>query len=497
MEILRHIFQAENYYLNPYFIPPFITANLVLILGFFVFSLEKKSSFNRSFLYLCLSAAVWLYAGAMVFNTGEREAALFWSRILFGGFVFIPSAIFHISVAYTERYKDERRVVFFAYGISFVFIFLTWSRYFLSGVRECFFGYYPDSGILLSVFLLFMLFFPALGMVNLINYYHQSKDVSEQKRTKYLILAFIFTLISYIDILPSYGLQIFPCGYLAVLGFVLVIAYSMIKYHNLMAEHHAEELEKKVQEKTAEINHILTELRATQLKLFETGKISALASLSAGILHQLSQPITAIHGFTKFIKKEMKETDPFYKAIVIMDEQSVYIKEMLEDLMNLVRHREIRKENIDINKSLKRALNLLNDELRIRRVDWDIILDDNLPPVHADAVHLQQVFMNIVVNAIQAMEELPKGVRKHIKITSRFDKDVNKVIIFFEDTGPGISEETQRQIFEPFFTTKTRGSGIGLALCKDLIIEHGGEIHIVSHPGQGATFVIQLPPAAN
>ena len=308
-------------------------------------------------------------------------------------------------------------------------------------------------------------------------------------------MAFSVVALSFVDIMPTYDLYVYPFGYIALLGFVLSMTCYNIKSFYVTIQQRAEKLESEVELKGQEISKIVEELRTTQVKLLETGKISALASLSAGILHQISQPITAIHGFLKFIKKEMKPEETFYKPICLMEEQSVYLKEMLEDLMELIRHREIKKEKIDVNVSIQRAINLLTDELRIRRVDWDLILTEDLPQVYADAVHLQQVFMNVVINAIQAMSELPRGSKRYIKITSEFARQKNQVVISFQDTGPGLSVEDQRQIFEPFFSTKTKGAGIGLALCKDLIAEHGGSIYVESVHGGGANFIIRLPSA--
>lgn len=287
-----------------------------------------------------------------------------------------------------------------------------------------------------------------------------------------------------------------PLTTLALISFLVGLLSFRVHKRNKMLKGRIEKLEHEISQKAVEISQIIGELRATQLKLFETGKISAVASLSAGILHQISQPITAIHGFVKFIKKEMKKEEPFYKPICLMEEQSQYLKEMLEDLMELIRHREIRKENIDVNACIRRALNLLTDELRIRRVNWDLFLEDNLPLVYADNVHLQQIFMNVVINAIQALSLLPRGSVRYIKITSELNKNKNQIILSFQDTGPGLSPEDQKQIFEPFFSTKTTGAGIGLALCKDLIAEHEGTVDVISLPGQGATFMITLPCAS-
>ena len=490
---LSDILSPHQYYLNPYSIPPMIVASLVFSLGLFIFNLERKSYFNRSLMYLCISSSIWLYANTFAFNSRLATTALFWAKIQYAGFILIPATILHIALTYTKRFPTDKSLVKVAYAISALSIILIGNKNFFNGLREYPWGFYPDAGILLTIVLAIMLFFPALGLLNLIGYYRLATDRFERKRTKYLIISFIFASFSYVDTLGSYGVNIYPFGYLALLCFVLSLTYSIIRYNNLMVEYRSRELEMEVREKTAEISQILGELRTTQLKLMETGKISALASLSAGILHQISQPITAIHGFAKFIKKEMKQQDPFYKAIGLMEEQSVYLKEMLEDLMELLRHREIKKENIDVNAPIKRAANLLTDELRIRRVDWDLVLGENLPQVYADTVHLQQIFMNIIVNAMEAMSTLPKGSSRYLQITSKFDRAADKIVITFKDNGPGIQEETQKQIFEPFFSTKTKGSGIGLALCKDLIAEHGGEISVESSAGKGATFTIKLP----
>jgi len=245
--------------------------------------------------------------------------------------------------------------------------------------------------------------------------------------------------------------------------------------------------------KSNEISNIFEELRTAQLKLMESGKLSAVASLSAGILHQISQPITAIHGFAKFLIKEMNPKDVFYQPIQHIEEQSVYIKEMLRDLMELIRHREIKKESVNVNNVIKRAMNLLTDELRISRINWDLNLEDPLPPVLADAIHLQQVFMNIVINAIQVMQHMPQGKMRYIAINSKHDRDKDFIIITFQDTGPGLKMEEKLQAFDPFFSTRVEGAGIGLMLSQDLIAEHGGTIEVESKPDKGATFIIRLP----
>jgi len=247
-----------------------------------------------------------------------------------------------------------------------------------------------------------------------------------------------------------------------------------------------------LKEKNLKLEAMVMELKAAQVKLMDSGKKGAVAALSAGLLHQISQPITAIHGFVRFMKKEMDVNSPFYKPVCVMDEQSFYIKDMLANLMELIRHRQIQKTQTNINDVICKSINLLVDELRIRRVGWDMQLEDSVPFIFGDALHLQQVFMNLVVNAMEALSEMPHGASRSLLVSSKYDVEHNQAVIIFKDNGPGIAHEHQAKIFDPFFSTKTQGSGIGLALCHDLINEHGGSIGVQSNK-EGTVFTVKLP----
>ncbi len=281
-----------------------------------------------------------------------------------------------------------------------------------------------------------------------------------------------------------------------LIGLCLFLFARMVRLNQLIRQVKKQQ-ENELTVKEREVSLVIEELRDTQLKLFESGKVSAVASLSAGILHQISQPITAIHGFSKFLKKEMNSNDVFYRPICLIDEQAAYLKQMLGNLMELVRHREIKKEDVNVNDPIMRSMNLLKDELRIRRINWDLKLGENLPAVFADTVHLQQVVMNIITNAIQVLGEMPRGAERYIEISSSFDSSAQQIIISIKDTGPGINLLDKMRIFEPFFSTKSKGAGIGLALCHDLVTEHGGVIIVESEPNQGANFLIRLPAAGH
>ena len=118
-----------------------------------------------------------------------------------------------------------------------------------------------------------------------------------------------------------------------------------------------------------------------------------------------------------------------------------------------------------------------------------------MPQVFADAVHLQQVFMNLTVNAMEALSEQPLGRTRTLEISTKWNRAVHEVVVRFKDNGPGIDPQVLSKIFDPFFSTKEKGSGIGLALCHDLVVEHGGKIEVNSSQ-DGTTFIIRLPSLA-
>lgn len=274
-----------------------------------------------------------------------------------------------------------------------------------------------------------------------------------------------------------------------VLLFIVTVCSVMVC---LKHKQETRRLREELRAKDDELTKAVEQLKATQLRLIESGKVSAAAALSAGVLHQISQPLTAIHGFVRFMKQEMPPENVFFRPVCLMDEQSVYLKEMLDNLMVVIRHRKIEKVSIDVNPVVERSLSLLADEFRIRRVLWETELAQPLPHVLADAVHLQQVFMNILVNACEALSTLPPGRERTLRVSTAFDSIGRTVKVEFNDNGPGIPEDIKEHIFEPFFSTKTTGTGIGLALCHDLVREHGGAIAVDSKPS-GTRFTVDLP----
>ncbi len=496
MTVFNFIFDFGQYALNPYAVAPFLVATLILIFSIFLYSLDQKSPLSQVLLYFSFAAALWLYSCVLLLSTKSSQLALFWSHFLYLGFIFTPPTVFHLSVDLTRRYAVQRNYMIAFYVLAVGLIPLCQSPNFFIDIKKDFFGFYPTAGFLYPVVLSFFVLGIVVSLINLLHYHFVINDTLEKKSLKLFIFSFVVLSMAAMDIAAcAPQAYLYPSGFIGFLAFIIgLTCFKLMSYANTI-QRHAENLERQVELKTKELSHVLHDLRTTQLKLLETGKKSALASLSAGILHQISQPVTAIHGFTRFLKKEMKPDEPFYKPICHIEEQSVYIKRMLEDLTNLVRHREIQKENVDINVVVKRATNLLTDELRIRRVRWDLALAEGLPPVFADSVLLQQVFMNLLVSALNAFENMPRGSERALKVITRLDNAQKEVVVSFEDTAPELSDEERAVAVEPFFSTRSKASGVGVALCQDLLAEHGGRMEIEGRGGKGNIFHLRFPVA--
>ncbi len=490
------LFLARSYNFTPYSLPLLIVAGLALLLALFFLRFNKLSRFNRLLLYFCLLIAAQMIFQALSTSARHPSHAFVWLYLYFIAFLLLPVVIYVVSSVATNLYPRDRFMASALCALAGVLVLALGHPLAFQGLKLYYWGPMLAGGIMPSVTMIFGLMCFGLAFINFERYYRWLTDPIQKMRVRLLCVAFICTLLSYTDVLSAQGLALYPFAPLFHMAAVLTLAHMFIRSMEMESKGREQNLKETVEEKSNEVARAMEEMKAMQLKMIETSKLSAVASLGAGILHQISQPVTAIHGFVRFMKKEMKESDPFYKPVVLMEEQSTYIKDMLEDLMALIRHREIKKAEVNVNDCLQRVFNLLTDELRIQRINWDFQPAERLPPVFADSVHLQQVFMNIIVNAVQALVSLPKGAVRRLIVSTKYEKKENKVVVSFEDNGPGLSQEDQTQIFEPFFTTKTKGSGIGLALSKDLIAEHGGELEAVNKPDAGAVFVVRLTPVS-
>lgn len=237
-----------------------------------------------------------------------------------------------------------------------------------------------------------------------------------------------------------------------------------------------------------------TQIAQQQEALQQSEKMAALGGLLAGVAHELNNPLSVVMGQTTLLiegQEEPKIKTRAEKIFKAADRCSRIVKSFLA----LARRKPPEHKNVELNAVVNSSLELLSYQFRNENVELALELDPNLPTVIADVDQMTQVFTNLSLNAAQAMHDW-SGAHK-LTIRSTFLRDENAVRLSFIDTGPGIPEELRKRVFEPFFTTKggTGGTGVGLALCTNIISGHGGRLSLEDTPGGGATFVVTLPAA--
>jgi PAS domain S-box-containing protein len=227
-----------------------------------------------------------------------------------------------------------------------------------------------------------------------------------------------------------------------------------------------------------------------QKELLLSSRLASIGELAAGIAHQINNPLTGVLGFSQRLlrKSTDQETNQDLKRIYTEAERAAKV---VQNLLTFARRRQPQKQDSDINEILESALELRAYELTTSNIEVVTDLAPGLPELMLDFQQIQEVFLNIILNAEQAMTEANGGGKLTIKTKER----KGYIRTTFTDNGPGIPAKNLEKIFDPFFSTKGEkgGTGLGLSVCHGIISEHGGRIYARSKPGEGATFFIELP----
>jgi signal transduction histidine kinase len=229
----------------------------------------------------------------------------------------------------------------------------------------------------------------------------------------------------------------------------------------------------------------------------EKDRLAALGEMSAGLAHEIRNPLAAIKGAIQYLDPQKLPPED-REFLEIMIEEVNRLNGVVTQFLDYSRPLKPSLQPTDVNEVLEKTFKLLQPEVP-EAIRVELELAGWLPRVNADAEQLKQVFLNLALNAFQAM---PQGGR--LAVSSRLARDelafwregarrADVVEIRFRDTGPGVAEESRESIFVPFFTTKEKGTGLGLAICQRLVKAHQGTIQLRSTPGEGAEFLVALP----
>jgi PAS domain S-box-containing protein len=248
------------------------------------------------------------------------------------------------------------------------------------------------------------------------------------------------------------------------------------------------------------------ELKYTQSQLVQSGKLASIGELAAGVAHELNQPLMVIRGNAQLVKRFISKGNYGIEDLL---KQMEPIERNTKRMMNIINHlrtfsRQSKSEYfaLNINQVIEESFLMVGEQLRLRNIEIKKTLDPALPKIMGDMNQLEQVFLNLITNARDAITEKEGGERQNngnadsIEIITRTSEDNKNLIeILFKDSGKGINDSVQSSIFDPFFTTKEvgKGTGLGLSISYGIIRDHNGQIEIAETGPQGTTFQVKLP----
>ena len=232
----------------------------------------------------------------------------------------------------------------------------------------------------------------------------------------------------------------------------------------------------------------ITEMKALEEKLRHADRLVAMGTLSAGLAHEIKNPLSAIKTFVQLLPKKFENPSFMEKFNTTVPREIDRINLLVEDLLELTRRRTRPLVNLDVNLLIHQVIDLHGEEMGKRHIAFENQLDRKIPPIHGNSETLYRAFSNIVINSIQAM---PSG--GSLFISSEQEQSSPMVKITFKDTGIGMDGETLKNLFNPFFTTKDKGAGLGMALTHKIIEDHRGMIEVSSEKGKGTTLILRLP----
>ncbi|MFH1582669.1 MAG: ATP-binding protein [bacterium] len=521
--------------MNPFSIPPILSAVLFLLLGGFIFLKDKKSNIHLIFLVICTATAWWQASWFFLFNIGKVPLADLLVKIGHVGILLLPILFFHFVLSFLGKKKLLDKIILISgYLITlFLEINLFLTNNVIDGYYEYFWGLYPKANFLHPYFLLMTGLLLLRIIYLLISSIRKSEKGSLKKsQMEYILISILFYTFAASDFIVNYGFEFYPVGFIAILFFLGTIGYAIAKYRLMDVKIILTELLVSIialvlfaQIFTAQttfesiwktalfisflflgyllIRSVLQEVkRRTELqKLYQqVNKLSKAKSEFLSIAsHQLRTPLTAVKGYISLIlegdygKISERMIQPF-KNVYRSNER---LLKLVNDLLSLSRLESGKLELTLGQTSLEELISSIVEELKVNANKKGLYINiekssKSLPKISADKDKIRQVILNIIDNAIKYTEN--GGVVIKTEMTPLKEK------IIISDTGDGMTEKEIGNAFQMFtratagIKNHTGGSGVGLYVAKKFIDMHNGKIWIESRgKGKGTTFNIELP----
>ena len=249
-----------------------------------------------------------------------------------------------------------------------------------------------------------------------------------------------------------------------------------------------DELRNEIAAATEELSMTNDSLLQTQQRLTRSEKMAVVGQMAASLAHEIGTPLNAISGHMELLASNHPDDTDTQRRIQIISKQLDFIVATVKRLLERTHERRMSFQPVDLNALVREVLALVAPSLEKQSIVHEVCVQDNLPSLYADPDGLQQVFLSLINNSIDAM---PHGGR--LLIATSVNRQVSSAQVAISDTGIGIDPDALDHLFEPMWTTKASGSGFGLAIAHQIILEHGGQIEVVVGTEQGTTFRLTLP----
>ena len=244
-----------------------------------------------------------------------------------------------------------------------------------------------------------------------------------------------------------------------------------------------------------EITRRERQLRELQMQLAHTNRVVTMGQLTASITHEVNQPIAAARNYARaalnFLDRSPPDLQKAREALACTVKDNDRAGAVVSRMRALMQNVSTRTDRVDINEAVREVIELARGEALKNGVSVETQFAEGLPITTGDRVQLQQVVLNLIINALQAMGAVSQGTRQ-VLITTR-QIELSDLYIGVQDTGPGLNPETLSRLFEPFYTTKPRGMGMGLAICRSIVEAHGGRVWATACEPHGALFQFTIP----
>jgi two-component system NtrC family sensor kinase len=238
----------------------------------------------------------------------------------------------------------------------------------------------------------------------------------------------------------------------------------------------------------SELTDFAHELERSQAQLVQAEKMAAVGRLAASLAHEINNPLQAIHNTLHLSAMSRLPDEKRQRYLTMAQEEVERLIEIVQRMLDFYRPSRGGMVETDVNEALQSALAIADKRLQHSQIRVHTRLAKGLPAISAVSDQLSQVFLNIIINAIEAM---PEG--GSLRVGTLLTEDEEWILVAFRDSGPGLTSEKVARVFEPFYTTKVDGTGLGLAISYGIVERHGGTIEVSSQPGQGTTFIVRLP----